>query len=46
MVYAATLSDSQRVMHWRLIIEDFEPNIQHISGVKNIAADKIRSRRL
>ena len=36
MVYAATLSESQRVMHWQLIIEGFGPNIQYISGVDNI----------
>ena len=36
MVYAATLSESQRVMLWRLIIEEFGPNIQNIAGVDNI----------
>ena len=30
LVYAATLSESQRVMRWRLIIEEFGPKIQHI----------------
>ena len=30
MVYAATLSESQMVMCWQLIIEEFGPNIQHI----------------
>ena len=38
LVYAATLSESQRVMRWRLILKDFGPNIQHISGVDNIVA--------
>ena len=38
MVYVATLSESQRVMRWRLILEEFGPNIQHISGVENIVA--------
>ena len=33
LVYAATLSESQRVMRWRLILEEFGPNIQHIAGV-------------
>ena len=38
MVYAATLSESQRVMRWRLILEDSGPNIQNIAGVENIVA--------
>ena len=32
MFYAATLSESQRVMRWQLILEEFGPNIHHISG--------------
>ena len=36
MVYAATLSESQRVMRCRLILEEFGPNINHIAGVENI----------
>ena len=39
LVYAATLSESQRLMRWRLILEEFGPNIQHIAGVDNILAD-------
>ena len=38
MVYAATLSESKRVMRWQLTIKEFGPNIQHISGVENIVA--------
>ena len=38
MVYAATLSESQRVIHWRLILKTFGPNIQHIAGAENIVA--------
>ena len=38
LVYAATLSESKRVMRWQLIIKEFGPNIQHISGVENIVA--------
>ena len=38
MVYVATLSESQRVMLWKLIIKEFDPNIQHIYGVDNIVA--------
>ena len=36
LVYEATLSESQRVMRWRLILEEFGPNIHHIAGVDNI----------
>ena len=39
MIYAETLSESQRVMRWKLILEEFGPNIQNISGVYNIVAD-------
>ena len=28
-------------MEWRLILEDFGPNIQHIAGVDNIIADTL-----
>ena len=38
MVYALTLSESQRVMLWQLIIEDLRTNIQHIAGVDNIVS--------
>ena len=41
MIYAATLSESQRVMRWRLVHEEFEPDIQHIAGVDNIVPDTI-----
>ena len=41
LVYAATLSESQIVMRWRLILEDFGPNIQHIAGIDNILADTL-----
>ena len=41
LIYAATPSESQRVMCWRLIIGKFEPTIQHISGVENIVYDTI-----
>ena len=30
MLYTATVSESQRLMRWRLIIEEFGPNINHI----------------
>ena len=41
MVYAATLSEYQRLMHWKLILEEFGPNIQHIAGVENIVVDML-----
>ena len=41
LVYAATLSESQRVMRWRLFIEEFGTNIQNISGFDNIVADML-----
>ena len=41
MVYVATLSESQKVMLWRLIIKEFGPNIQHIAVVENIVADTL-----
>ena len=34
MVDSTTLSESQRVMQWQPIIEEFGSNIQHISGVE------------
>ena len=41
LVYAATLSESQRVMRWLLIIEEFGSSIQHIAGVDNILFDTL-----
>ena len=41
LVYAANLSESQRVMRWQLILEEFGPNIQPIAGVGNIVADTL-----
>ena len=38
MFYAETLSESQRVMRWWIILKYFRPNIQHISGVDNIVS--------
>ena len=36
LVHAATISQSQRVMRWRLILEEFGPDIKHISGEDNV----------
>ncbi len=41
LVHAATVSQSQRVMRWRMILEEFGPDIKHISGEDNIVADAI-----
>ena len=41
LVHAATMSQSQRVMRWRLILEEFGPDIQHIKGEDNVVADAI-----
>ena len=41
MVYATTLSESQRVMRWQLIIKNIGPNIQHMVGVYNTVSDRL-----
>ena len=41
MVYATTLSESQRVIRQKLILEYSGPNIHHIAGVDNIVADML-----
>ena len=41
MIYTATLSESQGVMCWRLILKYFGTNIKHISGVDNIVSDTL-----
>ena len=35
------MSQSQRVMRWRLILEEFGPDIRHIKGEDNVVADAI-----
>ena len=41
LIYKVTLSASQRVMHWRLLLEEFGPHIHQIAGVDNIVADTL-----
>ena len=41
LVYEATLSESQRVMRWRLLLKEFGLHIHHIAGVDNIVADTL-----
>ena len=41
MVYVKTLSEYQRVMGWRLILEEIGSNVQHISVVDNIVSDTL-----
>ena len=41
MVDAATLSESQILMRWQLIIIEIGPNIQNIVVVDNIVADTL-----
>ena len=41
LVYEATLSESQRVMRWRFLLEEFGPHIHHIAGIDNIVANTL-----
>ena len=41
MVYAATLSEYQKLMLWKIILEEFGPYIKHIYGVDNILSDTL-----
>ena len=41
LVNIATASESQRVMRWRMILEEYGPDIKHIAGVENTVADAI-----
>jgi hypothetical protein len=39
LTYAKSTSD--RVMHWRLLIEEFGPEFRHIKGKHNLIADAL-----
>ena len=41
LVHTVTSSQLQQVMRWRLILEEFGPDKQHIKGEDNIVADAI-----
>ena len=41
LVRSATISESQRVIQWRLLLEEFGPDIRHITGEANIVANAI-----
>ena len=41
LVCASTISESQILMPWRLVIGYFAPNIRHISGVEKIVDDMV-----
>jgi RNase H-like domain found in reverse transcriptase len=38
--------NTERVMRWRLIIEEFEPKLTYIKGASNIVADALSRMRL
>jgi hypothetical protein len=33
--------DAERVMRWRLVLEEFGPDLQHIKGERNVVADAL-----
>jgi hypothetical protein len=39
LTYAKSTSD--RVMRWRLLIEEFGPEFRHIKGIHNVIADAL-----
>ena len=41
MAYVGTVSESQRVMNWGIILKYLGHNIQHISGFDSAVANKI-----
>jgi hypothetical protein len=41
LVTEATISQSQRVQRWRLILEEYGPDIRYIKGEENCAADAL-----
>jgi len=41
LVHESELKTSQRVMRWRLLLEEFGPEIVYIKGPKNVVADAL-----
>ena len=41
LVHETTLMSSQRVMRWRLLLEEYGPDIRYIKGSDNIIADAL-----
>ena len=41
LVHETTLMSSQRVMRWRLLLEEYGPHIVYIKGTDNIIADAL-----
>ena len=41
MIYAETQSEYQTLIHWKVILNGFGPNVQHIDGVDNIVVDTL-----
>jgi hypothetical protein len=41
LTYETTLNESQRVMRWRLLIEEFGPTLTFIKGEANVVADAL-----
>eukprot|EP00957_Ditylum_brightwellii_P097297 7410330-Ditylum_brightwellii.AAC.1 len=40
-MHDTVLLSSERVMQWRLLIEEFSPEIKYIKGIKNVVADTL-----
>ena len=41
LVYELELKTSQRVMIWRLLLDEYGPQIEYIKGPKNVVADTL-----
>ena len=41
LVHETVLMSSERVMRWRLLLEEYGPTFIHIKGEKNIVADSL-----
>ena len=41
LVHELELKTSQRIMRWRLLLEEYGPEIEYIKGPKNVVADEL-----